>query len=113
MKKHRLVFKAVDRDGWVNIRSGHKSVETRAATIKYRNIQAGDVLVVVCGKDSFEKSISIAEYYDSIESLMAGVPMTTICPDTKSMDDVYKMYYRFPGYKEKIAEHGIMAFYLS
>lgn len=112
MKIHRLVFREVDRNGFQHIRDGIKTVETRAATIKYRDIKAGDVLVICCGADRIEKPVIKVEHYNSIEDLMAHVPMKLVSPTAKIMQDVYDMYYSFPGYKDKIEQFGLVALYL-
>lgn len=112
MKTHRLVFREVDRDKFQALCDGSKPIETRAATEKYRGIKAGDKLVVVCGVDTVEKTVKEVRHFESIDTMLGNVPMQAVCPGAGSIEDVYKMYYSFPGYKDKIAQHGLMAFWL-
>jgi ASC-1-like (ASCH) protein len=112
MKIHRVVFREVDRDKYNEVVKGLKIIETRAATIKFRDIAAGDKLKFVCGKDAFEKSIASVKYYSSIDEMLAELPYKKILPSAKNQEDVYKIYWSFPGYKAKIEENGIMAFEL-
>lgn len=52
MNNYMLRFRAINRDTFQAIRVGTKKVETRAATIKYRDIKVGDVITFVCGPRS-------------------------------------------------------------
>jgi ASC-1-like (ASCH) protein len=108
----RLACRQSDRHIFDAIKDGSKSVESRAATARFRNIKPGDILVVSCGKDRVEKTVKRVEHFKSIDQLLEQVPITAINPQAKSVDDVYRMYYSFPGYKEKIEQHGLIALWL-
>ena len=57
MKNHTLIFRSVDRHNFEEMRKGIKSIETRAATIKYQSVQEGDTLTFVCDGDRFTKMV--------------------------------------------------------
>jgi ASC-1-like (ASCH) protein len=111
MKSHRLVFRKGD-SSFEAIRDGRKTVETRAASVRYAGIQKGDTLVMCCGRDKFEKTVKHVRHFGSIDDLLAEVPMVLVNPDAESKQDIYKMYQSYPGYEQKIAQHGLMAVYL-
>lgn len=107
--KIQLRFRAVDRDIFEAIRDGEKKVETRAATTRYRDIKAGDILRFVCGKDSFEKKAKKAQLLKSIPSLLQKYCANEINPFVNSQAELQKMYYSYPNYREKIKKFGIIA----
>ncbi len=108
MKRLVLRFRAVDKDNFEEIRSGVKSIETRAATDKYRKIVKGDTLLIVCGKEKLEKKVKKVKIFKSLKAL----PRKKIMPWTKSFAEMQTAYYSYPGYKDKIKKHGVIAFYL-
>lgn len=106
---HNLRFRAVNRDIFEAIRSGKKRVETRAATHKYNNVKAGDKIRLVCGKSSFQKSAKKVRVFKTIELLLQIYPVKDINPNISSKEELMKMYYSFPGYRQKIEQYGILA----
>ena len=111
-KEHILRFRAVNRDVFLAIKNGIKKVETRAATEKYQKIQKGDTLVFLCGKSSFKKRIINVEHFSSIGLLIKKYKPSAINPNVHSEEDLKKMYYTYPRYKEKIKKFGIVAWKL-
>ena len=109
MKTWTLRFRAVDKKNFDALRSGIKSVETRAATEKYRAILPGDTLVITCGTEVTKKQVKSAVIYPSIEAMFEKIPMDKIMPEARTLDDAKTEYYSYSGYKEKIAEHGLIA----
>mgnify|MGYP001572091650 FL=1 len=109
MAKHILRFRQVDRDIFKDIRSGKKRVETRAATVKFRNIKSGDVVVFVCGGDKFERKVKSTQIFKDIKILLKSYKIRDIAPRLSSEKDLIKMYHSFPGYEEKIAKFGLIA----
>ena len=109
MKKYVLRFRAVNRDIFDAIRNDKKKVETRAGSPKFFNIEAGDMLVFVCGKDRFEKKVKKARKFKDIKSLLKIYKPQDIHPKTTNLKESEKMYYSFPGYKEKIRKYGLVA----
>ena len=113
MKKIILRFRAVDKDNFNEIKDGLKTVETRAATIRYTNIQKGDVLVIVCGKQRINKEVKRVRQFKTIESMFKAIPFKKIMPSIHSADDARKIYYSYPGYKAKIKKSGLVAWDLN
>ncbi len=108
-KTHTLRFRAVNRDIFQAIRGGKKKVETRAATVKYRGIKAGDAVVFVCGKDKFQKQVKRATMFKTVGAMLKKYTVRDInlkCATTKELRD---LYFSFPGYKEKIEKFGLIA----
>lgn len=93
----------------MDIKSGKKSVETRAATEKYKDIKAGDMLVLSCGQEKFQKEVKGARVFQSINSLLKTYPLKKIMPNLKSEKEWKKELYSYPDYKEKIKKFGIIA----
>src|SRR5687768_10467884 len=50
MKVYKIKFRIVDKDNFDDIKEGRKIYETRAATVKYKNMLIGDKLEISCGK---------------------------------------------------------------
>jgi ASC-1-like (ASCH) protein len=113
MKRYILRFRQIDRNIFEAIKNGEKTVETRAATVKYRNIAAGDIMSFVCGDECIEKNIESAEIFKDIDSLLQKHRLKDIGPYITNREHLIKMYYSFPGYKEKIAKFGLIALKLS
>lgn len=109
MKRHTLRIRAVDRATFDDIRDGRKKVETRAATVKYRGIAPGDVVIFVCEKDRFERVVATAEHFASVDDMLKSFSIADINPRAPDRDDLLRMYHGFPGYEEKIREHGLLA----
>lgn len=113
MKKYTLRFRAVNKDTFLDIKVGKKTVETRAATEKYKGIKAGDVLVLSCGKEKFEKGVKKAKIFKSIKSLIKTYPVKKIMPEISTEKELTVAYYSYPNYKEKIKKFGLIALELN
>jgi len=111
-KKLILRFRAVDIDGFNEIKNGLKTVETRAATPRYKDLQKGDILVIVCGNERIAKEIKRTRHFKTIEEMLKSISLKKIMPSVKSVADARKIYYGYAGYKEKIKKFGLMAFEL-
>lgn len=92
------------------IRTGKKKVETRAATIKYCDIKAGDMLVLVCGKERFEKKIKRVKHFKNVSAMLRVYPLKYIEPYAVSVADLEAAYNAYPSYPEKIKKFGLLAF---
>lgn len=112
MKTWTLRFRAVDKDNFEELHSGAKSVETRAATVKYEPIQEGDALTFVCGKASFTKRIREKRHFKSIGAMVKEIPFKKIMPSVASVAEMRRAYASYPGYAEKIKKSGLFAFKL-
>jgi len=107
-----LRFRARDKEIFEAIKSGAKTVETRAGTAKYQNVKVGNSLICVCGGEKLEKSIAAFTIFKTPEALVKKYKPRSIHPAATSLADLLKMWHSFPGYKEKIAQFGIAAFEL-
>ena len=109
MPKYTLRFRAVNKDIFLNIKSGRKTVETRAASEKYRNIQSGDSVVLVCGKDRFQKKVKKAKIFTTVRSLLRSYNLKRIMSELNSEKEWQEELYKYPNYKEKIKKFGLIA----
>lgn len=113
MKKITLKIRQQDKNIFDWIAGGEKTTETRAATEKYKDISKGDTLIFACGLDHLEKTVIEASWFRDIAALAQKCDIKKINPVADNVDDLVKMYNNFPGYREKIAKYGIIAFFLS
>ena len=112
MKKLIVHFRAIDKKNFLEIKDGLKVVETRAATPKYQEVKKGDGLVIVCGKSRLEKKIKRVRIFTSIGAMVKVISYKKIMPSVDSLTEMRKIYYGYPGYREKLKKHGVIAFYL-
>jgi ASC-1-like (ASCH) protein len=111
-KKHRLVFAKENKDTWENIKVGLKTIETRAGSVKYKKVKKGDILVLFCDGKQFERTVKKVTHVTSVAALIKKYNPSSINPGVHTLKEMEGMYYRYPGYKEKIAQFGILAFEL-
>jgi ASC-1-like (ASCH) protein len=104
-----LVFNKNNKDIFDAIRDGSKKIETRAATVKYKNLEEGEAISFSCAGESFEKKIAKVTYFASIAALLRIYKPEDIHPDLRTKEEIVKMYHSFPGYKEKIEKSGLVA----
>lgn len=104
-----LRFRTVNKDIFEAIASGRKKIETRAASSKYRNIKANDVVTLVCGSKRMNKTVKKAEHFSSIGAILKKYKPEAINPKTRTEKEAKDMWHSFPGYKEKIKEFGLIA----
>ncbi len=112
MKKHVLKIRRADKVFFEAIKKGRKTIDTRASTDKHRRIEEGDVLVFVCGNDKLEKKVEKVEYYKTIEEMTKAIDFKKIMPFVDSIEEMKKVYFSFPGYREKIDKLGLVVFRL-
>jgi ASC-1-like (ASCH) protein len=110
VKKYILPVREVDRGIYNLMRDGKKKVETRAAGPKYAHIKDGDLVVLKCGKDRFERTVKKVRTFKTVDALLKTYAPKDIHPSAKTVDDLKKMYRSFPGYTERLAQYGILAF---
>jgi len=72
-KTIQLRFRAADRNIFESIRKGRKKVETRTASPKFIKIKAGDNLKLICGNDSFNKSVKNAKIFKTISVVLKNI----------------------------------------
>ncbi len=112
MKTWTLVFRKSDKDNFEQIRNGSKSIETRANSIKYEPIKAGDMLIFSCDGEKLLKKISRRYHWKSIDEMVKELPFKRIMPNIESVEEMKKVYASYPNYTEKIKEHGLLGFEL-
>lgn len=108
-KNHLLRFRVVNKNIFEAIKRGKKKVETRAASPKFLNIKAGDEITLVCGKEKFKKQIKKVRKFSSVKDLLGTYKPQEINPKTTNLEESEKVYYSFPGYKQKIKKYGLIA----
>lgn len=109
MTTRYFVVREVDRRVFDALKSGEKKVETRAGTSRYKKIQAGDEAVFRCGNDEVKKKIIAVTHFSDVTSLLKKYKPSDIIPWMHTEQEVRELYDSFSGYREKIAEHGIIA----
>ncbi len=109
MKTWTLKLRQTDKAMFDEMKAGLKTVETRAASFKHKNIQAGDILVFTCGKERLSKQVVKRQHFPSIDAMVKAIPFNKIMPGVKSVDEMKKVYSSYPDYDEKIKEFGILA----
>jgi ASC-1-like (ASCH) protein len=110
--KHTLKIREIDRVVFDSIRNHEKTVETRAATAKYRKIAKGDTLVFTCCGDNLEMKVTNVELFKTIEEMAGKINFKKVMPFAGSIEAMKMIYFSFPDYEKKIEEYGLIAFYL-
>jgi len=108
VKTITLRFGAANKGIFDAIKNGAKKVETRAATIKFRNIKAGDSVVLSCGSQKFEKRVRSACIFKTVRAMLRKYKPKEINPATSTESELMDMYYGFPGYRDKIKRFGLI-----
>jgi ASC-1-like (ASCH) protein len=108
-KKYTLRFRTVDKKNFDMITNHKKTIETRAASVRYNHIKAGDILVIVCGKEKIQKKVKKATIFKSITAMLKKYKLQNILPGATSVKELEADYYSYPGYREKIKKFGIIA----
>ena len=111
--KKVLRFRKADKYIFNAIRRRLKTIETRAATIRFQDIKKRDILVFICGQERFEKEVKKVSYFKNIEDMVKSVNFKKIMPFVSSLEEFKDTYNKFPGYKEKIKKFGLVALDLS
>lgn len=106
---HRFKIAANNRKIFEAIKIGRKKVETRAATVRYKDIAVGDVIMFTCGKDCFERTVGRVTIFTSVDEMLAKYKVEDIDPTRHTADELKRLYATFPDYSEKIEEVGIIA----
>ncbi len=107
--KHTLRFRKADKIIFDQIKNGAKKVETRAATVKYKNMKTGDTLVLVCDGEKLERKIKKATIFATIDSMLRKYNIWDIMPGFSTKAELEKAYNSFPGYREKLRKCGLIA----
>ena len=107
--KHVLRIRKIDKGIFNDIKDGLKTIETRAATTKFRNIKNKDILVFLCDGVKFDKEVIGIEHFKSIEDMAKKLDIKKIMPQISSLEQMKDAYYSFTGYQEKIKKLGLIA----
>ncbi len=111
-KSITLRFAKENKRTWQFIKSGKKTVETRAGSPKYISLAKGDILIFSCDSKKFSKKIKKVSCFKTISALIKKYDPNLINPGVTTLDGMEEMYYSYPGYREKIREFGLIAFEL-
>lgn len=110
--RYTLRFAAKNKETFDAVKKDIKTVETRAATERYRKVKAGDILVLVCGRERLEKKVLRAKHFKTVENLFRTIPIRKVNPFANSLKEAKETYYGYSEYREKIRKFGLMAFEL-
>jgi len=110
MENKKFILRIRLRDKYIfqAIKNGNKKVDTRAASTRNRSIKTGDKLILICGKEKIERKVKGVRVFKTISALLKKYKPQQINPKTFSEKEITKMYYSFPGYKEKIKKYGLI-----
>lgn len=111
-KRWTLRMRAADEDIFEDIIAGRKTVETRAASVRYKDIKPGDGLIFVCGKRSLSRTVKKLKVFPSLEAMAEEIPIKEVMPGAADLEAMRKVYAHFPGYKEKLEHFGILALWI-
>jgi ASC-1-like (ASCH) protein len=112
MKNWTLRFRAVDKKNFDELKSGVKSIETRAGTVKYQPVEVGDTLTFVCGQERCVKKVAKRYHWPSIDAMVKDIDFKKVMPSVGSVAEMEKTYASYPDYEKKIKEHGLLGFEL-
>jgi ASC-1-like (ASCH) protein len=112
MAKYVLRIREVDKTFFEVLKSGEKTIETRAATNKYRKIKKGDILKFTCGNEFLEKKVDKVTLFKNIDSLIERLDLKKIMPQVSSVKEAKEIWRSFHNYEEEIKKYGITAFEL-
>jgi ASC-1-like (ASCH) protein len=108
-KIKQLRFRKIDKDIFEAVKNGKKEVETRAASPKFRNIKAGDTVILKCGSEKIERKVKKATIFKSIKEMIMKYKVCKIIPGLNSLAQLEKVCYSFSDYREKIKKYGVIA----
>ena len=89
-----------------------KTIETRAATDRYRKIKTGDNIIFSCDGQKLYKKVKSAKLFKTIEDLLQYFPLDKILPQAKSLEEAKQIWMNFPKYPEKLKKYGLIAWEL-
>lgn len=118
MRTWRLLIRK--QDSWIfeRIRSGEKTIETRAlngATSRkayYGDIKQGDTVEFVCNGECLSRRIGLVRKYRDFEKYLVSEDLGNILGPGTDIDKARKIHYSFPGYEDRLQKYGIVAFEL-
>lgn len=112
MATYLLKFRKNDRHFFEALLSGKKTIETRAATPKYRAVRTGDNLEFLYGQTRLVRKVKKTLRFKSVEEMIEKIGWVKVMPFARDPEAVKRAYFSFPGYREKIGRFGLVAFFL-
>ena len=119
MKTWVLRIRAKNRIIFSQIKSGRKKVETRAPGFtktgkNFSHVKKGDTLLFICGKARLRKKVKKVQRFRTVEVFFKKVNQKLVWPHLKerTLENIKKQYYIYPGYKERIKKYGLVAFWI-
>ncbi|KKW18954.1 MAG: hypothetical protein UY61_C0072G0005 [Candidatus Adlerbacteria bacterium GW2011_GWC1_50_9] len=119
MKTWILRIRAENRIIFNQIKSGRKKVETRAFGFtktgkNFRSVQKGDTLLFMCSRARLRKKVKKIKKFRTIDVFFEKVNQKLVWPhlERRTLSEIKKQYYAYPGYKERIWKHGLVAFWI-
>lgn len=107
-----LLIRKEDKDVFNLIKKEIKTIETRAATDKYRKIKTGDNIIFSCDGQKLYKKVKSIKWFKTIENLLGYFPLNKILPQAKSLEEARQIWMNFPKYSEKLKKYGLIAWEL-
>lgn len=99
------------------IKSGIKTVETRALNPDeperyFGNIKVGETIELerVDNGEILRKKVKRASVYNNFDDYLKEEDFKKIFGKEMKPEEVRKIHYNFPGYKERLEKYGIVAF---
>lgn len=92
------------------IMKGIKTIEGRPATEKYREIALGDEIVFQDEHGVTRCIVENKHLFKSFHALLTECGYLRCIPHAKNFEEALEIYLSFPGYSEKEAKWGAIAF---
>lgn len=92
------------------IANGRKTVEGRINTGQFRSIRAGDSIQFFSGEYKVPCRVTEVKTYKTFEEMLRAVGVEKCLPGVKNLADGVGIYNAIPGYRDKAALHGVLAF---
>ena len=93
-----------------DLKSGRKSIETRAATRKFQSLAAGDTLTFVCGDERVTLRVRKVYRWKSVDAMARAISYKNVMPRAASLREVKAAYASWPRNEENIRKHGLLGF---
>ncbi len=112
LKEYIMPIRKQDKFFFDAIKKGLKKIETRAGSPAYLKIKERDLLIFSCSGKRIKKQIKKIYYFKTLDDLLGQYDFKEIMPLASSREESIKIWYSFPGYKERLKKYGIIAFIL-
>lgn len=109
---HKLPFLKIHKHTFDLIKGGRKKIETRAGNPEYLQIREGDSIEFSCGNEKIIRKVKKVSHYKNLDNLLSVYKSNEINPEISSSKKLKQRYIKFPKYKQRIKEYGILVFEL-